>query len=85
MLPVPSTATIQRILHDAGLTHSIGAGCDVAFHPCLEAWAVNAIQATDLITRHLEGGEEVQNFHTIDLFSHAAALSQFADKTSEAA
>jgi putative transposase len=81
-LPVPSTATIQRILQAEGLTHPIGAGCDSAFYPWLDAWAVNAIYATDIITRHLRGGEEVQNFHTIDHFSHAAALSQFADKTS---
>jgi putative transposase len=84
-LPVPSTATIQRILQTEGLTHPIGAGGDAAFYPWPEAWTVNAIQATDIITRHLRGGEEVQNFHTLDHFSHAAALSQYADKTSATA
>lgn len=81
-LAVPSTATIQRILQAEGLTHPVGAGCESAFYPWLEAWTVNAIHATDIITRHLGGGEEVQNFHTLDHFSHAAALSQCADKTS---
>jgi hypothetical protein len=72
----PSLATIQRILQAQGLTHPIGAGNDSAYYPWLEAWAVNAIHATDIITRHIRGGEEIQNFHTIDHYSHAAYLSQ---------
>lgn len=84
-LEPPSVATIQRILHAEGLTHPIGAGSDSAYYPWLEAWAVNAIHATDIITRHIRGGEEVQNFHTIDHYSHAVALSQHADKTSATA
>ena len=78
----PSIATIQRILQAQGLTHPIGAGNDSAYYPWLEAWAVNAIHATDIITRHIRGGEEIQNFHTIDHYSHAAYLSQHTDKTS---
>lgn len=81
----PSVATIQRILHAEGLTHPIGAGHDCAYYPWLEAWTVNAIHATDIITRHIRGGEEIQNFHTIDHYSHAVALSQHADKTSATA
>jgi hypothetical protein len=42
----------------------------------------NAVHATDIITRHLYGGTEIQNFHTLDLFTHAAALNQYSDKTS---
>ncbi|MCL5950277.1 MAG: hypothetical protein M1132_00905 [Chloroflexi bacterium] len=84
-LEPPSVATIQRILHGEGLTHPLGAGSDSAYYPWLEAWAVNAIHATDIITRHIRGGEEVQNFHTIDHYGHAAALSQQADKTSATA
>lgn len=78
----PSVATIQRILQSHGLTHPRGAGKDLAFYPWPEAWTVNAIHATDIITRHVRGGEEIQNFHTIDHFSHAAFLSQHADKNS---
>lgn len=84
-LEPPSVATIQRILQAEGLTHPIGAGHDSAYYPWLEAWAVNAIQATDIITRHIRGGEEIQNFHTIDHYSYAVALSQHADKTSATA
>jgi hypothetical protein len=78
----PSVATIQRILQARDLTHPIGAGTDSAFYPWLEAWAVNAIHATDIITRHIHGGEEIQNLHTIDHYSHAVSLSQHADKSS---
>jgi transposase-like protein len=81
-LQPPSLATIQRILQAYGLTHSIGAGNDSAFYPWLDAWAVNAIHATDIITRHIRGGEEIENFHTIDHYSHAAYLSQHTDKSS---
>lgn len=81
-LPIPSPATLQRILQAEGLTHPIGAGHDAAYYPWPLAWTVNAIHATDIITRHLRGGEEVQNFHTIDHYSHAAYLSQQVDKRS---
>jgi len=81
-LEPPSRATIQRILQTHGLTHPIGAGKDFAYYPWLEAWAVNAIHATDIITKHIRGGEKIENFHTMDHFSHAAFLSQCPDKNS---
>lgn len=77
-----SESTIQRILRTHGLTHPIGAGNDAAFYPWLDAWTVNAIHATDIITKHIRGGEEIENFHTIDQYSHAAYLSQHSDKSS---
>ena len=78
----PSTSTIQRILRAHQLTHPLGAGDDTAYYPWLEAWAVNAIHATDIITKHIRGGEEIQNFHTIDHCSHGVYLSQHTDKSS---
>jgi len=78
----PSLATIQRILQAHGLTHPIGAGNDCAYYPWLEAWDVNAIHATDIITKHIRGGEAIENFHTIDHYSHAAFLSQHLEKSS---
>jgi hypothetical protein len=78
----PSIATIQRILQAHDLTHPLGAGQTAAYYPWPKAWCVNAIQATDIITRHVRGGEEIQNFHTIDLYSHAVAMTQHADKKS---
>ena len=79
---LPSTATIQRILAAHDLTHPVGAASATAYYPWPVAWEVNAIHATDIITRHVRGGEEIQNFHTIDLFSQAVNLTRHADKTS---
>ncbi len=80
--PLPSVPTIQRILAAQELTHPLGAGSEAAYYPWPVAWEVNAIHALDIITRHVHGGEEIQNFHTIDLFSQAVYLSRQADKTS---
>lgn len=83
--PLPSESTIQRILARHGLTHPLGAGAEGAYYPWLVAWQANAIMATDIITRHLKGGLEIQNFHTMDLFTQAAYLSQHLDKTTDTA
>ncbi len=83
--PLPSLASIQRIMAQHGLTHPLGAAQDTAYYPWLIAWAPNAIHATDIITRHLRGGVEIQNFHTIDQYSLAVHLSQQVDKTSPTA
>lgn len=80
--PLPSLAAIQRVLAKYGLTHPLGAAEATAYYPWLDAWESNAIHATDIITRHLRGGLEIQNFHTIDHFSHAVHLSQMLDQTS---
>lgn len=83
--PIPSLATIQRIMAAHHLTHPTGNGSAAAYYPWPEAWAVNAIQATDIITRHVRGGETIENFHTIDLYSHAVCLTQHADSRSTTA
>ena len=80
--PVPSVPTIQRIMARHAQTHPIGAGRDTAYYPWPVAGAVNVIHATDIITRCVSGGEEIDNFHTMDLYSHAVYLTQAADKSS---
>jgi len=65
-----------------GLTHPVGAGSASAYYPWPIAWDVNVIHATDIITRHVHGGEEIENFHTIDHYSHAVYLTQHTDKSS---
>jgi hypothetical protein len=82
LAPLPSVATIQRILAQHDLTHPLGAGTSAAYYPWPLAWDINAIFATDIITKHLRGGVEIQNFHTIDHYSHAVCLTQHLDKTS---
>ena len=80
--PLPSEATIQRILARHELTHPVGAATEMAYYPWLPVWDVNAVQATDIITKHIWGGTEIQNFHTLDLFTQAVCLTQSLDKTS---
>jgi hypothetical protein len=80
--PLPSEATIQRILARQALTHPVGAATDAAYYPWLPLEELQAVQATDIISKHLWGGLEIQHFHTLDLVTHAAVLSQHLDKTS---
>lgn len=80
--PLPCERTIQRILEQHSLTRRQGATTESAYYPWLPIWGINAVQATDIITRHIRGGAEVENFHTMDLFTQAAYLSQQTDKTS---
>lgn len=81
--PIPSLSSIQRILQVQGLTHPLGAGQAKAYYPWPEAWDVNVIQATDIITRHIRGGLAIENFHTIDHYSHAVWLGQYTTQTSQ--
>lgn len=78
--PLPSLATIQRILARHDLTQPRGAAADRAYYPEPCAEAPNVLHATDLITRHLTGGQVVQNIHTFDHYSHAVHLAQAPDK-----
>ncbi len=71
---ISSLTSIQRILRSHGLTHPLGAGEAKAYYPWPLAWEVNAIQATDVITRHVRGGLVIENFHTLDHYSHAVWL-----------
>jgi hypothetical protein len=80
--PLPSVPTIQRILAQHELTHPVGARAAAAYYPWPVAWEVNAIQATDIITKHVRGGQAIQNFHSLDHFSYAVWLTQHSDKTS---
>jgi hypothetical protein len=83
--PLPSLPTIQRILTRHAMTHRAAEAGEPADYPALPARALNAIHATDIITRHVRGGQVVQNFHTFDLYSHAVHLTQAADKRSATA
>jgi len=83
--PVPSLATIQRTLARHGLTHRPEVAEDAAYYPRLSVPGANAVYATDIITRHLRGGQAVQNFHTLDLGTRAVHLTQALDKTTATA
>jgi putative transposase len=80
--PLPSVATIQRMLARHGLTQRRGTTADKAYYPGPIAWAPNALHATDIITRHLHGGQVVQNVHTFDHSTPTGHLSPHCDNTS---
>lgn len=79
--PWPSLATIQRLLARHELTQARGAAHDTAADPGPVAGAPDAMHATDMMTRHLRGGEVVQHVHPFDQDSHAVPLSQHAHQT----
>jgi hypothetical protein len=80
--PLPSEATIQRMLARHELTHPLGAATEASYYPWLPVWQVNAVHTTEIITKHIRGGTEIQNRHTLDLFTQAACLTQQLNKTS---
>ncbi len=75
----PSLSTIQRVLHRHRLTAQASRKARYRPHPL--ATAPNAVQATDLITRWIEGGAVVQTFNTVDVYSNDAHSSTAATKT----
>jgi putative transposase len=67
---VPSRATIQRILHAAGIPPPPRPP-SAPYYPQPTPTAQYPIQAMDWTERYLPGGAKVYAFHTIDLASHA--------------
>lgn len=83
--PCPSLSTIQRILCRHGLTAQAPSAADFPYRPHPAAPSPNAVHATDIITRWLEGGTLVQTFTTVDHFSNAASATINAEKSTAAA
>jgi len=83
--PCPSLSTIQRTLRRHGLTQPTLAEAPYRYRPHPVADYPDAVQATDIITRWLEGGAVVQTFTTVDHFSNAAHATAHAHKHTAAA
>jgi len=83
--PCPSVSTIQRVLRRNGLTQRATPEAPRAYRPHPLALYPNAVQATDIVTRWLTGGEVVQTFTTIDHFTNAASATAQASKQAGAA
>lgn len=82
--PCPSLSTIQRILRRRGLTQLHPAEAR-SYRPHPRALYPNAVQATDIVTRWLTGGEVVQTFTTVDHFTNTAAATSQPHKRATAA
>jgi hypothetical protein len=82
--PCPSQSTIQRILQRHGLTQPTPAAAR-SYRPHPAATYPNAVQATDIVTRWLQGGAVVQTFTTVDHFSNTASATPQPHKRATAA
>jgi len=82
--PCPSLSTIQRILQRRGLTQPAPAEAR-SYRPHPRATYPNAVQATDIVTRWLMGGEVVQTFTTVDHFTNTAYATPQPHKRAAAA
>lgn len=83
--PPPSLRTIQRVLKRHHLTAQAPKPCPHAYRPHPDATYPDAVHATDIITRWITGGEVVQTFNTVDVYSNDAYCTSHATKTAAAA
>jgi hypothetical protein len=83
--PAPSVSTIQRVLQRNQLTTHPSHPCRHAYRPHPDAPYPDAVHATDIITRWMTGGEVVQTFNTVDIYSNDAYSTSHATKTAAAA
>lgn len=83
--PAPSLSTIQRVLTRYRLTTQPPKPCHHAYRPHPAATSPNAVHATDIITRWMTGGEVVQTFNTVDVYSNDAYSTSHATKTAASA
>ena len=79
--PPPSLSTLQRIL-DRNQLIPRPSPSRPAYRPHPAADYPNAVQATDIITRWITGGEVVQTFNTVDVYSNDAGSTTHASKSS---
>ena len=68
--PPPSLRTIERVLNRHHLTAQAPKPCRRAYRPHPDATSPDAVHATDIITRWITGGEVVQTFNTVDIYSN---------------
>lgn len=79
---VPSTSTIQRILHEARLIDAGEVKPEVYF-PQPTARPDYVLYAMDWTLRYLRGGTKVYAFHTLDLETRALHQTLSQDKTGQ--
>ena len=78
--PMPSTATIKRLLRAAGIT-GVQPTAPPAYFPAPRPTPTHALQAMDWTERYLEHGVKVYAFHTLDLDGRAAKQTISPNKT----
>lgn len=78
---LPSEASINRWLKQAGLIEFAAHSTGAVYYPAPQRRAPLIFQACDWAQRYLRGGEKVFAFHTLDLDTHALWQSVGRDKT----
>jgi putative transposase len=77
--PVPSLATIKRILHDAHLIHPAHPP-KRGYFPQPKPTTTYVLHAMDWTARYLRGGAKLFVFHTVDVQTHSLAQTLHTDK-----
>jgi hypothetical protein len=83
--PPPSLSTIQRVLKRHQLTIQPPKPRRHAYRPHPLVTYPDAVHATDIITRWITGGDVVQTFNTVNLYSNDVYSTSHAHKTAAAA
>jgi putative transposase len=79
--PIPSTASIKRILRAAGLSKAAACPVKAPYFPQPTPTEHYALQARDWTARYLPGGVKVFAFHSIDVQSRAIKQTIARDKS----
>lgn len=81
--PIVSTATIERILHQAGATkpRSVQPKKEVVY-PHLCPTATHQLTQVDIVPHYLKGGTSIACFNSIDVISRYPAGKPYASKSS---
>ena len=80
---IPSTATIERVLHAAGMTRPYHAEPDEIDYPTLQAEEPHQVQQVDIVPHYLPGGQAVACFNGLDIVSRFPVGQAFLRKTSD--
>jgi|Deesub1362B_J571_1020462.scaffolds.fasta_scaffold07838_2 transposase len=81
---VPSISTIERVLHQAGMTHPRKPKPhDEVHYPALSPTQPHELLQVDIVPHHLEGGQSVACFNSIDVVSRYPAGQAYATKRAQ--
>ena len=82
---LPSTATIERVLHAAEMTHSRRKREAPLHYPHLRPGAPLELIQVDIVPHYLPGGQAVSCFNAIDVVSRCPAGQAYAHRDSQQA
>jgi transposase len=67
--PLPSTASIERVLHDAGMTRPRCEKEEAVKYPRLHPTKAGVLCQVDIVPHYLKGGDSVACFNALDVVS----------------